>query len=533
MRSISTIFLTVFISLVSTTEATTRKVPQEYATIQVAVNAAANGDTILVAEGTYLENIVITKKIILGSRYIIDKDTSHISKTILDGGIPTHPDSASVIRTFAGSDTITVISGFTIRNGKGTKLDLAGTADWVTGGGILIFAGGATITYNSISNNTLNSALGVYGGGITVDPYLGPINYWIIDHNNITNNVITSLTIAPSLGAEGGGVWLTGNGRFMNNVVSGNIATSNGTHSAGGGISLIGSSTVLIANNNIRNNFANNGGGFWMGAATQTTRPSVTVQNNLVISNSGTSGAAMNILSGDFKLINNTIAYNYGDTAIKLFNFRGGLTFLLLNNIVWNPEFPGQIFPIDLSVGSYNNVRSGMVGTGNINTDPLFVPNNSMYPLSDSSRCIGAGSTSALVGSLTLNAPLFDYFNSARPRAADSNPDMGAVENDRSFPVTSVKEIVDGIPVSFDLNQNYPNPFNPTTSIGYALPFSAHVKLTIHDILGREIAILVSEEQTAGWKEVTWNAKDVSSGIYFYKLTTNNFVEIKKMMVLK
>ena len=89
------------------------------------------------------------------------------------------------------------------------------------------------------------------------------------------------------------------------------------------------------------------------------------------------------------------------------------------------------------------------------------------------------------------------------------------------------------IPTSFALMQNYPNPFNPTTTIRYALSSIANVKLSVYDLLGREIATLVNEEQSAGWKEVKWNAMNVSSGIYFYKLQAGNFVETKKMLVVK
>jgi len=115
-------------------------------------------------------------------------------------------------------------------------------------------------------------------------------------------------------------------------------------------------------------------------------------------------------------------------------------------------------------------------------------------------------------------------------------------------------------PNKFTLAQNYPNPFNPTTTIRYSLSpnpspigrgdglpagqAGVRVKLTIHDILGREIATLVNEEQSAGWKEVQWNARlrsanfggqatNVASGIYFYRLQAGNFVETKKMLMLK
>lgn len=101
------------------------------------------------------------------------------------------------------------------------------------------------------------------------------------------------------------------------------------------------------------------------------------------------------------------------------------------------------------------------------------------------------------------------------------------------FNVTSVQDFDKKFPSDFSLSQNFPNPFNPTTTIRYSLPSSAKVKLTIHDILGREIATLVNEEKSAGWKEVEWKANNVSSGIYFYQLNAGSFVATKTMMVVK
>lgn len=88
-------------------------------------------------------------------------------------------------------------------------------------------------------------------------------------------------------------------------------------------------------------------------------------------------------------------------------------------------------------------------------------------------------------------------------------------------------------PNKFILTQNYPNPFNPTTVISYKLLAGSKVTLRIYDVLGREVTTPVNEEQSAGWKEVQWNAVNVSSGIYFYKLTSGNFTETKRMIVVK
>ena len=85
----------------------------------------------------------------------------------------------------------------------------------------------------------------------------------------------------------------------------------------------------------------------------------------------------------------------------------------------------------------------------------------------------------------------------------------------------------------FLLNQNYPNPFNPTTKISYQLPESGNVTLKIYDVLGNEIATLVNEEKTAGIYQVDFNVSYLTSGMYFYKLTSGRFSETKKMLLLK
>lgn len=89
------------------------------------------------------------------------------------------------------------------------------------------------------------------------------------------------------------------------------------------------------------------------------------------------------------------------------------------------------------------------------------------------------------------------------------------------------------IPLEFALSQNYPNPFNPSTTIRYALPEKSNVRLKIYDVLGREVITLVNQEQSAGWKEIVWNAENQSSGIYLYTLEAGNYVATKKMLVIK
>jgi len=89
------------------------------------------------------------------------------------------------------------------------------------------------------------------------------------------------------------------------------------------------------------------------------------------------------------------------------------------------------------------------------------------------------------------------------------------------------------LPKEFSLFQNYPNPFNPFTNIKFALPSEAFVKLIIYDVTGREIEILVNGFTKSGYHEVNWDAKNVASGIYFYRIEAGTFTDEKKMVLIK
>ena len=93
------------------------------------------------------------------------------------------------------------------------------------------------------------------------------------------------------------------------------------------------------------------------------------------------------------------------------------------------------------------------------------------------------------------------------------------------------------IPEQFILYPNYPNPFNPVTTIRYDLPDDAHVTLTIHDLMGREIVTLVDGPRTAGSRSTQWNARDeqgraVSAGLYLYTIRAGQYSQTNKMVLL-
>ncbi len=89
------------------------------------------------------------------------------------------------------------------------------------------------------------------------------------------------------------------------------------------------------------------------------------------------------------------------------------------------------------------------------------------------------------------------------------------------------------LPTVYSLSQNYPNPFNPKTTIKYGLPEASHVTIGIYDILGRNVVNLVNAERPAGYHQVTWCADNASSGMYFYKIKAGEFIDTRKMLLLK
>jgi hypothetical protein len=101
------------------------------------------------------------------------------------------------------------------------------------------------------------------------------------------------------------------------------------------------------------------------------------------------------------------------------------------------------------------------------------------------------------------------------------------------FPKTVPVVFEDNVPTNYSLSQNYPNPFNPSTKIKYSIPQTSNVVIKIFDILGNEIETLVKEEKPVGSYEIDFDASSLSSGIYFYRLQAGDFIETKKMVLMK
>ena len=107
------------------------------------------------------------------------------------------------------------------------------------------------------------------------------------------------------------------------------------------------------------------------------------------------------------------------------------------------------------------------------------------------------------------------------------------IDFDGTFEYSNIVDVEILPPAKFSLEQNYPNPFNPSTKISWQSPVNGHQTLKIYDVLGNEVAILVNEYRTVGKYEAEFNASNLSSGIYYYKITAGEFIQTRKMILLK
>ncbi|MCH7965251.1 MAG: T9SS type A sorting domain-containing protein [Bacteroidetes bacterium] len=107
------------------------------------------------------------------------------------------------------------------------------------------------------------------------------------------------------------------------------------------------------------------------------------------------------------------------------------------------------------------------------------------------------------------------------------------MDYDGTTEYSNIVEIDVTQPIEYSLSQNYPNPFNPSTTISYSISKDGLVTLKVYDILGKEVLTLINEVQSAGTKNITFDASELSSGVYYYQLVSGEFTSIKKLILMK
>ena len=362
------------------------------------------------------------------------------------------------------------------------------------GGGIHCVSSDVTISDNTIIANKA----GFHGAGICC------YNCDVLISDNIIKDNITYYVLG---GEFGGGIYCGSS----DVVIRGNIIDSNFSGTDGGGAYIV-YCNLLLESNIISNNVGYpNGGGIVVGALTQETREYY--YNNLIYNNESqvfSSGIYATNIAGfaNNTICNNTTGWMGGGLTID--TRTGFVEAPLLNNIIrGNSASEGRQIYIygsaDSITISYSDIEGGWEGEGNIDADPLFcAPDNGNFWLAANSPCVGSGFNGADMGAFGIGCDTLE-----------------------------ISEYLANLPDDFQLIGNYPNPFNSSTVISYDLPQPYAVTLDIYDILGRRVATLLDIKQQPGRHQVTWNADSFSSGVYFYKLTAGEYVQSRKMLLVK
>lgn len=457
--------------LAASASATIINIPADYPRIQQGIIGSVDGDTVLVQPGTYVENINFDgHNIVLGSLFLTTGDTSYISQTIIDG------DSAgSVIRLENGEDGTAVVTGLTLRNGFA-----------MNGGGIYCSGSHPSILQNIITgNHALSSGGGIYIGNSPIIP--------------------------------------VGSQKINNNIISQNTANLRG-----GGICLSNNFKHFLGFNQIMDNAASIGGGVYARLANY-----LDLGRDLLAYNRALVGAGMFCRVGYFDFRYSICTGNKADLT-------GGGIYLacensttILNSILWADTAANETNEIvDLygnwMYAAYSDIDGGWDGYELLNTDPLFRDT--------------AGRDFHLMATecgYDTNSPCIDR---AWPQEGDILLDcswgLGLLRSDIGIyaggrnPI-GIEEEYGLISGSISLFQNYPNPFNSRTYIRFVLPESGDVRLTIYDILGRQVETVIDEFRDASAQSVPFDASDYPSGVYFARLKTENATRSIKMLLLK
>ncbi len=517
----------------------------DYTRIQDAIDAAEAGDTIFVRSGRYFENLQMKSGISLIG--------AGPSTTVIDGG--------GINSTIIGA-AHSLITGFTIQNGKAQR-----------GGGILCVGNAMKIVGNRITRNRAT----YYGGaGMDTGQNGGP--------HQIHNNVIDNNWCDTSSSAWAGGISSFDASDIINNTIYNNYCPN-----AGGGIGIhsMGRPQPNIQNNVISNNSAVLGGGIYGYSYLQT-------NYNDVYNNDGGNFGGYGFDPGtgdidvdpllmegsghDFRLQPSSTCIDAGNPDALFYDhmfppsqgtarndigaFGGPLA------VDWGESYGntpvGQdvvvILSGSLSVSFANVLVEGFTGAVLSDQGPALSDLYTALP-EDSPQFLDFLSDATFEGQVEICITyddanigdseadlLFLHYVSVDTGWVNATSTLDTALNTiccvvsslspfvlaRPGSATSIVTTVDlTVPKKFGLSQNYPNPFNPVTVIEFGLPSAATVKLDIFNILGRRVDRLVNEQLSAGYHQVFWDASQKASGVYFYRLEAGDFVETKKMLLLK
>jgi len=452
----------------------------------------------------------------------------------------------------------------------------------VVGGSMAIqcFNSNAIIRHDSLYNNSQST--------ITISNNSNPIiehNY--IANNNVRNqspvnpitisfqgnnnpiirfNEIHSADIPQPVRAGGISVGLGSNTTVQNPLIEFNYI-----HDCAFGIVIAGATQCIVRNNRIENNTRNPnplqaGSGINVNSSGSAIAAPIitgnfikgnlwgvtiqgTAQPNLGdLSNSNPDDDGRNTFIDNLQGTTNYALYNNTSNTIRAQNNFWGTTDLALiqqriwgagdiqnpPTVVFTPFALGDIsLPVELVEFVGRNTNNGIL----LSWKTASEHNNLGFEVQRRSENQGAGSQEWQVlgfvrgRGTTTDAQSYSFLD--RTASGIVQYRLKQLDFDGRFELSAVIEVNAATPTQFVLEQNYPNPFNPTTILTYQLPIAIDVKLEVFDVLGKKVATLVNERQSAGTHNITFNTSGLSSGVYFYRLQAGNFSSTQKMILIK
>jgi hypothetical protein len=307
----------------------------------------------------------------------------------------------------------------------------------------------------------------------------------------------------------------------------------------GGGAMYIKNSAPELYRLRFLKNGAHGGGAIVFDNASPIVR-NVLIEHNIA---GGIGGGVHCINGASPRFVNLTSADNTAQTAGGSFYLNNNCNSVIINSILYGNSKPEIYADGAVPVVTYSIVDSASgeswFGEGCLTADPLFDESGNIDYHLKSVACGNASDSPAIDAG---HPDSLDSYLDCSAGLGGSRADMGYYGGRFSLLPTFVAEDrPENIPSAYELEQNYPNPFNPVTTIRFNIPESGHVTLKIYNVLGEEVSVLSDRKMNAGMNEITFNAENLSSGIYFYRLSVkgvsgghhNKFTSIKKMILLK
>ncbi|MBZ0200005.1 MAG: T9SS type A sorting domain-containing protein [Ignavibacteriaceae bacterium] len=534
-----------------------------YSSLQSALDAASSGDEIWVAKGTYKPSsaydLTNTSRFyhfrmingvgiyggFAGTETAMiqrtDMGLGGVNETILSGDIGTIDDNSDncyhIFYHPSGINSTAILDGFTITRGNAD-----GSDSHNDGGGMYNNNSSPTINNSTFISNSSNDT----GGGMNLldsSPIvtnslfiLNTAPYGAGVHNSFSSPTFNNTTFTRNSAGRGGGIRKTssGNPNFNNCIIWGNTATVEGNQlfvNGGGAFTL-------------NNSCYGNGSGDVAGNSSPTTNNSITSDPLFVDAD-----------NGDYRLVGNSPAVDAGNNSYnsQTYDIRGNGYSRKLNKNdgtagtidIGSYEYQFGNDPLPVELVSFTGELANE--TVELYWETATEVNN--YGFNVELRMEnGEWETIGFVeGHGTTNSPkeysFTDILNlDLNPNLTRIDYRLKQIDNDGTFAysktitvdLTTNNSIEDkGIPTVYSLSQNYPNPFNPSTTIKFGLPESGLVDLRVYNNLGEEVARLVNNELAAGYHETTFEASNLSSGMYIYKLISGKFTQTKKLILLK